>query len=35
MFFDDVVFAGVITVGLMVGFLGVFVYIAYKAMKKK
>ena len=35
MFLDDVVLAGVLTVGLMLVFLGGFVYIAYKAMKSK
>lgn len=35
MFIDDVVLAGVLTVGLMMGFLGVFVFIAYKGMKRK
>lgn len=33
MFFDDVVLAGVMTVGLMCAFFGGFGYIAYKAMK--
>ena len=35
MFFDDVVFAGVFTVALMVAFFGGFIYVAYKIMKKK
>jgi len=33
MFFDNVVLAGVMTVGLMCAFFGGFGYIAYKAMK--
>ncbi|MFT2112123.1 cytochrome c oxidase subunit CcoM [Marinomonas sp. 2405UD68-3] len=33
MFFDNVVLAGVMTVGLMCAFLSGFGYIAYKAMK--
>ncbi|WP_328591929.1 cytochrome c oxidase subunit CcoM [Maribrevibacterium harenarium] len=35
MFLDDVVLAGVITVGLMVGFLGVFGVIAYRRISKE
>ncbi|WP_330221473.1 cytochrome c oxidase subunit CcoM [Marinomonas phaeophyticola] len=35
MFLDDVVLAGVLTVGLMLAFFGGFGYIAYKAMKKR